>query len=66
MDAALVVPVLALLGVIGAAIVTQRSARETGNVWKDLNGELRLDRDYWRARAIECEEKLGDIPNGAS
>lgn len=58
------VPLLALIGTIGAAFIAARAARATGEVgqvitgWKDLRQEIRVDRDYWRERALVAEAEL--------
>lgn len=64
MDPAAYVPILALIGTIGAAVMASRSAKSVGEVgeviagWKDMRQEMRQDRDYWRERALAAEAKL--------
>lgn len=59
------VPILALIGTIGAAFLATRAAKTTGEVgqvisgWKDMREEMREDRDYWRQRALTAETELG-------
>lgn len=60
-------PILLFLATIGAAIIAARATKSTSEIntvltsWKDLNGDVRVERDYWRARAIAAEDKLAQL-----
>lgn len=64
-------PIAAAAAVVLAAFVTSRLGKSTSDTaavlgtYKDLTGDIRTDRDEWKARAEKAEKALEAIRDAA-